>query len=134
MEIWAVKDAEEAKEEEMDKATVQAAMEVKDGEDHKSSHSRHRNSKPANRHSHKQRLKRDRQESVSTVRATTTSASFLITPQIKKHSCLSKSRRGGMVAMVVMTKITTLMLNTTMAFVASKWKDLQVIWKELYAW
>ena len=35
---------------------------------------------------------------------------------------------------VLITKITTLMENTTMLFVDSRWKNLQVIWKELSAW
>ena len=35
-----------------------------------------------------------------------------------------------MMTMVMMTKITRLMDNTTIVFVASMWKNLQVIWKE----
>ena len=134
MEIRAVEAAEEAEEEEMDEAAVQAAAEAEEEEEQKNSHSSHSSSKPENRNRQNQRLKRDRQEAVSTVRATTTSASVLISPQIKRHSCLSKPRRGRMMAMVAMVKITTLMESITMVFVVSTWANLQVIWKELAAW
>ena len=118
----------------MDKAEVQAVRETDTEEEQKISHSSHSNSNLENRHIQKYRLKRDRQDAVSTIRATNTLASFLISPQIKNRSCLSKPRRGRMTEMVVMTKITTLMENTTMLFVDSRWKNLQVIWKELSAW
>ena len=118
----------------MNKAEVHATAEAEEEKEKKSSHRSHRNSKLDNRHRNKQRLKRERQEDVSNVRATTKSASVLITPQIKNHSCLSKPRRGGTTEMVVMKKITTLMENTTMVFVDSTRKNLKVIWKELDDW
>ena len=72
-----VEAAEEAKEEDTDKAEVQAVVEAEEGEDHKSNHSSRISIKLVNSHRHIQRPKRDRKEAVSTARATTTSVSAL---------------------------------------------------------
>ena len=86
--------ATEADEEETDEVEVQAAAEAR--EEHKISHRIFSSSKKANSHRHIQRTKRDWKEDVFNVRATTTSVIDLNSPQIKRHSCLSKpSRRRG---------------------------------------
>ena len=101
----------------MDKAEVQAAAEAEEKEEHIISLSSNIRNNPAERHRQNQRLKRDRKEAVSTFREKTTSESVLISPQIRRYSCLSKLRRGRTMAMMAMTNIMTLMKSITMVFV-----------------
>ena len=117
VEIRAAEAAEEAEEEKMDNAAVQAAEEAEYEEEQKIIHRSHSRSHQENRHIH--RPERDRQEAVSTARLTTMPASALNSPQTKRHSCLSKPRKGRTTTMVVMTKTTMSMESTTMVFVGS---------------
>ena len=74
-DIRAAEVEEETKEEYMDKAAVQAAVELEEEEEHKISHRSNISIHKSNRHN--QRPKRDWHEAFSTVRATNTSASAL---------------------------------------------------------
>ena len=121
MEIRAAEAAEEAEEEKMDNAAVQAAEEAKYEEEQKIIHRSHSSSHQENRHIH--RPERDRQEAVSTARLTTMPASALNSTQTKRHSCLSKPRRVRTTAIVLMTKIMMSMDSDTVVFVGSTWKN-----------
>ena len=92
--IRAVDTAEEAEEEDMDKAVVQSMENAEEEEDYKINHIIRISSKLENSHRHSQRSKRELHEAVFTVREITTSVNALNSPKTKKHSSLSKPRRG----------------------------------------
>ena len=108
---------------------AQVAAEAAEEEEHKGSNI---SSQKANMYN--PRPKRDRQEAVSAARGTTTSTSALNSPQTKRHSCLSKTRRGRKMTMMVITRIMTQMEITMMVFVGSTWTNHHAMWKELDAW